>query len=88
VDSALVPVAREALLVALLVSAPPLGAAFLAGLLSGTFQAATQVQDHSLGAVPRVAAVAVTLAVAAPWVASRVARFGAACIDAALRVPP
>ena len=87
-DSALVPVAREALLVALLVSGPPLGAALLMGLLSGTFQAATQIQDHALGAVPRLGAVAVALAVGAPWIAARVVRFGASCLDAALRISP
>ncbi len=87
-DAPLVPVAREALLLALLVSSPPLAAALLVGLLSGTFQAATQIQDHALGAVPRLAAVALALGAGAPWIAARVARFGAACLDAALRVSP
>jgi type III secretion protein S len=79
---------REALLVALAVAAPPLAAALLAGLLTGVLQAATQVQDHALGAVPRIAAVLAVVGLLAPWMAAQVARFGQACVEAALRVGP
>jgi len=88
VDPTLLAAGREALLVALAVSAPALGAALAAGLVAGVLQAVTQVQDHALGAVPRLVAVLAALALAAPWVAARVARFAATCIDAALRVAP
>lgn len=87
-DPAVTQVVQEALLLALSVSAPPLGAALLTGLLSGTLQAATQIQDHSLGAVPRLAAVAAALAFAAPWIAARVVRFGASCLELAVRGAP
>ncbi len=79
---------REALLVALLVSAAPLGAALLVGLASGAFQGATQIQDHALGAVPRLVAVLAVAGLTAPWTAAQVARFGRACVEAAMRVPP
>jgi type III secretory pathway component EscS len=88
VDPTVLAAGREALLVALTVSGPPLAAALVAGVLSGTLQAATQIQDHSLGAVPRLAAVLAAVALTAPWVAARVARFGAACLEAALRGSP
>jgi type III secretory pathway component EscS len=68
---------REALLLALLVSAPPLGAALLVGLVTGTLQAATQLQEHAIGAVPRIAAVIAALLVFAPWIGARLARFAA-----------
>jgi flagellar biosynthetic protein FliQ/type III secretion protein S len=68
---------REALLVALLVSAPPLLAALLVGLVTGLLQAATQLQEHAIGAVPRIAAVIAALVVVGPWMGARLARFAA-----------
>ncbi len=68
---------REALLLALLVSAPPLCAALVVGLLTGVLQAATQLQEHALGAVPRIAAVIAALLVTGPWMGARLARFAA-----------
>ncbi len=68
----------------LLVSAPPLLAALAVGLVAGVLQAATQVQEPSLGVVPRLVAVFVALGVSAPWVGSRLARFAQACLE---RVP-
>jgi flagellar biosynthesis protein FliQ len=88
VEPSLVAVGREALLVALSASAPPLAAALAVGLLAGVLQAATQVQDHALGAVPRLVAVLAALGVAGPWAAARIARFARACLEAALGVGP
>ncbi len=79
---------REALIVALAISAPPLAAAVLVGLVAGTLQAVTQIQDHALGAVPRLVTVLAIVGLAAPWTAAHVVRFGQACIDAGLRVAP
>jgi flagellar biosynthesis protein FliQ len=87
-EPSLVAIGREALLVALSVSAPPLAAALAVGLLAGVLQAATQVQDHAIGAVPRLAAVLAALAVAGPWAAARTARFARACLEAALGAGP
>jgi type III secretory pathway component EscS len=88
VDPTLLAAAREALLVALAVSAPPLAAALVVGLVTGALQAVTQIQDHALGAVPRLVAVLTAVGLAAPWTAARVVRFGQACIDASLRAAP
>jgi type III secretory pathway component EscS len=79
-DPVLLGLGREALLLALLVSAPPLGAALLVGLVVGALQAATQVQDPSVGVVPRLCAVLGALAVAGPWIGARVVRFAAECM--------
>lgn len=87
-DPALVHLARESILLVLLVSAPPLLAALLVGLATGILQAATQVQEPSLGIVPRVAAALGALAVAAPWIGARTARFAAECLDLASRIAP
>ncbi len=87
-DPALLHVTREALVVALLVSAPPLVAALLVGAVTGVLQAATQVQEPSIGVVPRLVAVLVALGVTAPWIGARVARFAAECLELSARVPP
>jgi type III secretory pathway component EscS len=87
-DPSLVHLAREALLLALLLSAPPLGAALLVGLLTGVAQAATQVQEPSLGVVPRLAAVLGALALTAPWIGARLLRFAGDCLSLAVRIAP
>ncbi len=87
-DPVLLHLGREALLTALVVSVPPLLAALLVGLVTGVLQAATQIQEPSLGVVPRLVAVIGALAVAAPWIGARVVRFAAACLEAAARVAP
>ena len=66
---------REALLLALLLSAPPLLTALLVGLLTGLLQAATSLQEHALGAVPRITVVIASLIITGPWIGARLARF-------------
>ncbi len=87
-ESTLLALGREAVILVLAVSAPPLLAALAVGLVTGILQAATQVQEPSLGVVPRLAAVLVALGLAAPWMGARVLRFAAACVDLVPRVAP
>lgn len=87
-DSALHHVAREAILVVLLVSAPPVGAALVVGVATGVLQAATQVQEPTVGVVPRLVAVLGALAVASPWIAIRVLKLAEECFALAARVGP
>jgi type III secretion protein S len=87
-DPLLLHLGREALLLVLLVSAPPLGAALLVGIVTGVLQAATQVQEQSVAVVPRLVAVLGALAVAAPWIGARVVRFAAACLELVPRIAP
>ncbi len=86
-ESTYLALGREALLVVLTVSAPPLLATLAVGLVTGVLQAATQVQEQSIGVVPRLAAVLVSLGFAGPWIGARVVRFAAACLDLERRVP-
>jgi type III secretion HrpO family protein len=88
VTSTLLHLAREALVLSLLVSAPPLLAALLVGLVAGLLQAVTQVQDQALGAVPRIAAVLASLVLAGPWIGGRLARFAEAAFALAAGLPP
>ena len=87
-DPVLLHVGREALLVALAVSAPPLGAALVVGALTGVLQAATQIQEPTVGVVPRLVAVLGALALAAPWIGAQVARFAGECLSLASTVAP
>jgi flagellar biosynthetic protein FliQ len=85
-DPALVSLGREALLLVLVVSAPPLLAALVVGLVTGVLQAATQVQEPTVAVVPRLVAVFVALAVAAPWIGARIAHFARTCLDLLPRI--
>ena len=87
-EPAILSLGREALLLALALSGPPLAAALVVGLVAGALQGATQIQDHAIGAVPRLVVVLAVSGLTAPWVAHRVGRFGNACLEAALRVAP
>ncbi|ABC80478.1 type III secretion system export apparatus subunit SctS [Anaeromyxobacter dehalogenans] len=87
-DPALLHLGREALLLVLVLSAPPLGAALLVGLVTGVLQAATQVQEQTLAVVPRLVAVVVALAIAAPWIGARAVRFAADCLALVPRIAP
>ncbi len=58
---AILQITQEALLLVLLISGPAVLAAFVVGLAVALFQAATQLQDHSLPVVPKIAAVYLVL---------------------------
>jgi type III secretion protein S len=73
--SLLVEHARQALILAALVSLPVIGVAAAVGLLVAAIQAATQIQDPTAAHLPRVVAVTATLAVLAPWMGAQVAAF-------------
>ncbi|MDH5675412.1 MAG: flagellar biosynthetic protein FliQ [Myxococcales bacterium] len=71
----LLQLASEALALSLWLSAPVLGACLVMGLLSGLLQGATQVQDASLGFVPKLAAAAAALLLGGGWMAHQLVSF-------------
>jgi type III secretion HrpO family protein len=87
-DPLILHLVRETLWVVLLVSAPPVGAALVVGLVTGVLQAATQIQDPAVGVVPRLVAVLGALAVTSPWIGARVLRLAEACLALAGRAAP
>jgi flagellar biosynthesis protein FliQ len=87
-DPALLQLAREAIVVVLLASAPPVGAALLVGLATGVVQAATQVQEPTIAVVPRLVAVLGALGVASPWIAAHVLKLAQECFAFAARGGP
>lgn len=85
-DPALLSLGREAMILVLWVSAPPLAAALAVGVVSGVLQAATQVQEQTLAIVPRLAAVLIALVCTGPWIGARLVRFAASCIALVPRI--
>jgi len=67
--------AREALWLVLLLSAPALLASLVMGLFVSVFQAVTQLQDSTLSFVPKMAAVFLALAISGPWIGAELGRF-------------
>lgn len=71
---------REGLLLAILVSAPPLLASLLVGFVIGIVQAATQIQDQTLAFVPKLVVVSLTLLAFGPMLGSQLVRFAQALL--------
>lgn len=84
-DATILSIGREALLLVLVLSAPPLLAALAVGTLVGTLQAATQIQEPTVAVVPRIVAALAALTVASPWMGARLCRFAVTCLDLAAR---
>jgi flagellar biosynthetic protein FliQ len=59
--------AQRALEITLLMSAPPLLAALLTGLVVSVFQAATQINEMTLSFIPKLLAIFVVLVLFGPW---------------------
>jgi flagellar biosynthesis protein FliQ len=74
-DASIIALTRDALLLMVLASLPPIGAAAAVGLVMGLFQAATQIQESTLSVVPRLCAAVLALVLTAPWTAGQLTRF-------------
>jgi len=78
---AVVRIASQALLLALLLSALPVLVAMVVGLVVSVLQAATQVQEQTLAIVPKIAAVFAVLIVGGGWMLRELARFAASVLS-------
>jgi len=67
--------ARQAVMLGLETAGPVLLVILAVGLVVGTMQAATQIQDQSVGFVVRLLAVAAALVVLLPWMLDRLVVF-------------
>ena len=63
----IVDMGREALMVTLLIAAPPLLAGLAVGLIISIFQAVTQIQEFTLTFIPKILAVFVATMIFLPW---------------------
>lgn len=66
---------QQALLLSVAVALPVVAAAALIGLVVSVLQAATQIQDHTLGHLPRLLVVVAALVATGPWIGSQIAEF-------------
>lgn len=68
-------ICRRAMEMGILVMAPLLLSALLAGVVAGLFQAATQIQEPTLSFVPKVLALGLALLLCGPWIVDRLRVF-------------
>ncbi|MBP7462548.1 MAG: flagellar biosynthesis protein FliQ [Candidatus Delongbacteria bacterium] len=71
----IVTLAKQALLLTLLLSAPMLVAALVIGLLIGILQAVTQVQEMTITYVPKIIGVFLVLVLFLPWMMNLIISF-------------
>jgi flagellar biosynthesis protein FliQ len=80
--SPLIHALREGLMLVLLLSAPPVLAVLVVGVISAILQTATQVKDASVSSVPKLLAGLAALALAGPWIGSQALAFFRAILEA------
>lgn len=66
---------KSAIILALLLVAPFLGVSLVIGLVVSLLQAVTSIQEQTLVFAPKLAAVAVTFIVTAPWIFRQMGEF-------------
>ena len=72
---ACIRILREGMVLILLLSAAPLGAALAVGFVVNIFQEMTQLKEQTISQVPKLVAVLAVLAIAAPWMLAQLLRF-------------
>lgn len=68
-------IAKEALMLILVTSAPLLGIALAVGITISIFQSVTQIQEATLAFVPKIVAVFVTMLIFGPWMLKMITEF-------------
>jgi len=77
----IIRIAREALILVLLISGGPMLAGMLVGFLVSLFQATTQLQEQTLSYVPKLVAVFLSLIVLGPWMLTNAVSFARIIFD-------
>ena len=70
-----IELARNALMLTLILGAPVMLIALAVGLVVSILQAVTQVQDQTLSFVPKIVAMLLALLVVLPWMMSRMIEY-------------
>ena len=68
-------IAQAAIWTVIAAAGPAVGAAMIVGVLIALLQALTQVQEMTLTFVPKILAVMVTVAIAAPFIGAQISIF-------------
>jgi len=78
---AITRVMREGLMLTLLLSAGPMLASMVIGLVVSIFQATTQIQEQTLSYVPKLTGVFVTIGILGPWALAQAVKFTIALLE-------
>jgi len=65
----------QAMYMVLMLSLPMLAVALIVGVLISLFQAVTQIQEMTLTFVPKIAAVFLSIVLAAPWLTETIVEY-------------
>lgn len=71
----LIGLVREALLLMVLASLPPIASSLVVGFIMSFVQATTQLQESTLSVVPKLCAAVLSLVIAGPWIGAQLSRF-------------
>jgi flagellar biosynthesis protein FliQ len=74
-DSYFVSMGKQALFLVLILTAPPVVAAMVVGLVVSLFQATTQLQEMTLTFVPKLVTIILVLAFVGPWSLMQIVAF-------------
>ncbi len=72
---------RQALLLALWISAPILVVGLIVGLVIGLLQALTQVQEQTIAFIPKLVAMILVLCITLPWLITQVVDYAREIIE-------
>ncbi len=72
---AIIRILREGLMLVLMLSAGPMLASMLIGLVASIFQATTQIQEQTLSYIPKLTGVFLTIALLGPWILAEAVKF-------------
>lgn len=75
IENYVTAIAREALYMVLIASAPPIAISLLVGFVISLFQATTQIQEQTLTFAPKILVVFGVLAIAGPWIGHQLLGF-------------
>lgn len=68
-------IAKQAITVGLMISAPMLIGALLMGILVSIFQAVTQINEQTLSFIPKILVIIGALVLTAPWMTDQLTTF-------------
>ncbi len=74
-ESFVMTLARDAMLMTLLISLPMLGVSLVVGLVVAIFQAMTQINEMTLTFVPKFIAFGLVLMILGPWMLEQIIAF-------------
>ncbi len=70
-----IDLARNAIMMSLLISSPVLIAGLVVGLIVGLLQALTQIQEQTVAFVPKLIAMVLVLSLTLPWLVTQMMQY-------------